>query len=441
MAFDRDRQLTHLASSISVFAITIGLVVGQSATQKSLAQTSTTPAPSGVTSINGAGGGSINTLLVGTGTTSPYAPQASWFNTYGVGNPTTLNPPGAVNPLVTFRYDAINSSVGVTAFFTQTPPPLTATNTATILRPVSFANTDDPITGTEKLSAGPNTGIPIQVPVITFGIALAYNSSGLNVPVGGIKLSRATYLGILNGTITNWNNAKIKADNGGRIITVNKPIVVVRRSDNSGNTFTLSSHLKAVFGATWNRGVGQISIAQPAGGIPNPLPANTVVWPANFQFASGSKGVATKIKTTAGAIGYVDNSTRLANGLQAAVLQNKAGTYNPISPTSIGNAFVGATDQDASPRRIKLVVTDPTAANAYPIVTATYMLFYGKYADAKVTSGIKGFINWALGVPPVPAPPNATTNPNNIAIARGYAPLPDAIKKQATTLVNTYVAP
>ncbi|MEH2395003.1 MAG: substrate-binding domain-containing protein [Nostoc sp.] len=429
MAFYRARRLTQFASSISLFVITIGLVVGQSATQKSLAQTSTTPAPSGVTSINGAGGGSINTLLVGTGTTSPYAPQGSWFNTYGVGNPKTLNPPGAVNPLVTFRYASINSSVGVTAFFTQTPPPLTATNTATILRPVSFANTDDPITGTEKLSAGPNSGTPIQVPVITFGIALAYNPTGLNVPAGGIKLSRATYLGIFNGTITNWNDAKIKADNGGAIIAVNKPIVVVRRSDNSGNTFTLSSHLKAAFGATWNRGVGQISIAQPAGGIPNPLPANTVVWPANFQFASGSKGVATKIKTTAGAIGYVDNSTRLANGLQAAVLQNKAGTYNPISPTSIGNAFVGATDQDASPRRIKLVVTDPTAANAYPIVTATYMLFYDKYADVKVANGIKGFIGWALG----------TTAADNIATARGYAPLPAAIKTLSKGVVNTYV--
>ncbi|MEH1904011.1 MAG: substrate-binding domain-containing protein [Nostoc sp.] len=427
MAFDRDPQLTCLVSSISVLAIATSLVVGQSATQKSLAQISTTPAPAGVTSINGAGGGSINTLFVGTGTISPYAPQGSWFNTYGVGNPTTLNPPGPINPLVTFRYAAINSSVGVTAFFTQTPPPPPTTG-ATINPPVSFADTDDPITGTEKLSAGPNAGIPIQVPVITYGVALAYNPTGLNVPAGGIKLSRATYLGILNGTITNWNDAKIKADNSGATIAGNKPIVVVRRSDNSANTFTLSSNLKAAFGATWNRGVGEISIAQ-AGGIPNPLPANTVVWPANFQFASGSKGVATKIETTAGAIGYVDNSTRLANGLQAAVLQNKAGTYNPISPTSIRNAFVGATDQDASPRRIKLVVTDPTAANAYPLVSASYLLFYDKYANVKVANGIKGFIVWALG----------TTAADNIAIARGYAPLPPAIKTLSQGVVNTYV--
>ena len=420
MVFYRDRQLTNLASSVSLFAITIGLVVGQSATQKSLAQTSTTPAPAGVTSINGAGAGSVNTLFVGTGTTSPYAPQGSWFNTYGVGNPSTLNPPGAVNPLVTFRYASINSGAGVTAFLTQTPPPATG---ATINAPVSFAATDDPLTGTETVSAGPNGGIPIQVPGITVGIALAYNPTGLNV-AGGIKLSRATYLGILNGTITNWNDAKIKADNGGRVISaVSKPIVVVRRSDNSGATFTLSSHLKAAFGAAWTRGVGQISIAQ---GQPNPVPADTVVWPASFKSISGGGALADYIKATPGAIGYVDSATRLAKSLNAAVLQNKAGTYNPISSTSIAHAFVGATDQDPSPRRIKLVVADPTNPTAYPIVNASYLLFYDKYANVKVANGIKGFITWAFTA-------------DSIAIARGYAPLPDAIKTLSKGVVNTYV--
>ncbi|MHC5720806.1 MAG: hypothetical protein ACYTX0_54500, partial [Nostoc sp.] len=98
MGFYPNRQLTCLASSISVLVITTGLVVGQPATQKSLAQTSTSPAPTGVTSINGAGATSITTLFVGTGTTSPLAPKGSWFNTYGVGNPSTLNPPGSINP-------------------------------------------------------------------------------------------------------------------------------------------------------------------------------------------------------------------------------------------------------------------------------------------------------------------------------------------------------
>ncbi|MBN3950519.1 MAG: substrate-binding domain-containing protein [Nostoc sp. NMS7] len=422
MGFYPNRQLTCLASSISVLVITTGLVVGQSATQKSLAQTSTSPAPTGVTSINGAGATSITTLFVGTGTTSPLAPKGSWFNTYGVGNPSTLNPPGSINPAVTFRYAPVGSGAGLAAFLTQTPPPAAG---GTIKAPVSFAASDDPLVGTEKVSGGPNAGIPIQVPVITVGIALAYNPAGLNVPAGGIKLSRATYLGILNGSIINWNDAKIKADNGGAIIAVNKPIVVVYRSDSSGTTFALSSHLKAAF-PTWSRGVGKKSIA---GSVATKPPADTVVWPSGSKAASGGGAVATTITTTPGAIGYVDSATRLAKNLPAALLQNKAGAYNSISPTTISNAFVGATDQDANARRIKLVVTDPTAANAYPIVTATYVVFYDKYADAKVATGIKGFIGWALGTP----------GADSIAIARGYAPLPPAIKTLSKGVVNTYV--
>lgn len=148
MTFYPNRQLTYLASSISVLAIATGLVVGQSATHKSLAQTSTTPPPTGVTSINGAGASSITTLFIGTGTTSPFDPKGSWFNTYGVGNPSSLNPPGPVNAAVTFRYASVGSGKGLTAFFTQTVP----AGSPTINRPVSFAASDDPVVGTEKVS-------------------------------------------------------------------------------------------------------------------------------------------------------------------------------------------------------------------------------------------------------------------------------------------------
>lgn len=426
MTFYPNRQLTYLASSISVLAIATGLVVGQSATHKSLAQTSTTPPPTGVTSINGAGASSITTLFIGTGTTSPFDPKGSWFNTYGVGNPSTLNPPGPVNAAVTFRYASVGSGKGLTAFFTQTVP----VGSPTINRPVSFAASDDPVVGTEKVSGSPNNAgtaanAYVQVPAITVGIALAYNPTGLNVPAGGIKLSRATYLGILKGNIINWNDAKIKADNGGATIA-NKPIILVYRSDDSGTTFALSSHLKAAF-PTWNRGTGKKSIV---GSVPSTIPADTVIWPVGSKGATGGGGVATTIATTSGAIGYVDSATQLAKNLKAALLQNKALTYNAISPTTISNAFVGASDQDTNAQRIKLVVTDPTAANAYPIVTATYVLFYNKYADAKVASGIKGLIGWAFGAAG-----------DTIAKNRGYAPLPAAIKTLSQNVVNTYVKP
>lgn len=91
MDFYRDHQSKNLTSSISVLAITISLVVGQSATHKSVAQNATSPAVAPAISVNGAGASTVNTLFVGTGTAYPFSPKGSWFNVFGVGNPPSLN--------------------------------------------------------------------------------------------------------------------------------------------------------------------------------------------------------------------------------------------------------------------------------------------------------------------------------------------------------------
>ncbi|MDZ8185253.1 MAG: substrate-binding domain-containing protein [Nostoc sp. ChiSLP02] len=426
MAFNCDRQSNRLASSISVLAITIGLVAAQSASEKSLAQTST--------SINGAGASTVNTLFVGTGTTAPFSPQGSWLNVYGVGNPPSLNNPagavnGPVNSGVTFKYAPVGSGAGITAFFTQTPP----AGSPTIPSPVSFAATDDPLTGAnvERVATGsPNGGKAVQVPVVGVGIALAFNA-GINEPASGLKLSRITYCGILNGNITNWSDARIKADNGGKVVST-LPIKVVVRQDSSGSTFVLSNHLDAICkpSATpgippayiWNRGVG-----------------TTVKWPTTFIKETGGGAVATRIASTAGTIGYVDSATRLAKNLPAALLQNKSGSY--VGPTTAGiqNALSSGkiVKYGAAPagRLIRIDnLADPTRASAYPISTVTYVLFYDKYASSTIAAGVRGFVNWALGGTP-------TSNPtaDNIATARGYAPLPSAIKDASRTVVNTFI--
>lgn len=441
-----NRQSINLTSSLSVLAITISLVAGQSVTHKSVAQTSTTPPPSGVVSINGAGASTVNTLFVGTGTTAPFAPQGSWFNVYGVGNPPTLNDPaGAVNGPVstttTFRYASVGSGTGINSFLCRTVPPSTG---ATILAPISFGATDDFLVGTERCSTTP-TVVPapyVQVPVVGVGLALAYNRTGLTIPAAGLRLSRPTYCAILNGNITNWNDIRIRNDNGGAIIAANRPLRVVRRSDNSGSTFVLSSHLNTACktaatpglpaASVWNRGVGSISTA---GNVPPTPPANTVVWPVSSLGASGGGGVATAIAANAGAIGYVDSATRAARSLPAAVLRNRAGNFTAISPTSISAALTGVADSDSTFRRIRIVADDPTGATAYPISTASYLLFYDQYTGTNATSiasGIRGFINWV-------AVQSGSPTADAIATARGYAPLPASIKSQVQNVVNLCV--
>lgn len=115
-------------------------------------------------------------------------------------------------------------------------------------------------------NAAPTAGAAIQFPLFVVPIAFAYNpqygANGANpmnfnvktplttngVAAGGLKLSKAAYCAIWNGTITNWNDATLKTLNGNQSLhdTVNDsltrwnsegaPIRLVGRADKSGGT-------------------------------------------------------------------------------------------------------------------------------------------------------------------------------------------------------------
>lgn len=388
-------KASRLASSISVMTVAVGLVFGPLSNQKSLAQTV----------INGAGSSFVAPLYEGVPGSSFASPSGSWFAVYGAPSP-------AVNPNVRFNYDAVGSGAGIDAFNGLAVPGVTT--------PVSFGASDAPLTdpGRSRPSSSRTTGrgLPIQVPTVAGAIALTYNAQGLNVPAGGLKLSRATYCGILNGNITNWNDQRITADNG-RQLSSGLPIKAVVRRDSSGSTFVLSNHLNTVCTSpfNWNRGVG-----------------TTVNWPASFLKVEGSSGIVSTVRSNRGAIGYVDNSQRLANApvLPAALLQKQSGSAF-LAPTAgaTSAALAGAKDQNADPRIITINVPNPIGATAYPIVGVSYLVFYDIYNSVNTANGIKGFINWALG----------TQAADNIATQRGYAPISTGLSNSATNVVQTYV--
>ena len=368
---------SHMASSISVMSLAIGLAFGEPTTQKSLAQT--TP-----TRINGAGSTFAERL---------YQSQGGWFNTYGVAVSPATNPPGPVNSRVQFNYAAV--------FLPQTPPPTPTEPINPLL--FAFGSTDAPLTTTElqqyQQLVQPFLGSVVQVPVVATAITLAYNRQGLNLPAAGFRLSRATYCGILNGQITNWNNSRITADNGGVRVSTNLPIRVVRRSDGSGSTFILSNHLNTVCrglspsSLEWRQGVGKYGATAPA---PSPATQDVVYWPSTFLSAQGSAGIVSTLNRTPGAIGYVDNPTRLGARpprLPAAILQNRSGNYVAPTAAATSAALTSASDLDSSPNIITATVPNPLQATAYPIVSVSYLLFPGRVSNPIASAGIKGFIN------------------------------------------------
>jgi ABC-type phosphate transport system substrate-binding protein len=133
--------------------------------------------------------------------------------------------------------------------------------------------------------AGPAIIIPLYVLPVAISYAQSYGVNGtrplnFNVrstnvlkdsagnPIGGIRLTKAAYCGIFNGTITNWNDATLLAlnsnqsyaDVGGTSAQNNveatrwasaaagggAPIRLVGRADNSGTSDVFTRHLAAV---------------------------------------------------------------------------------------------------------------------------------------------------------------------------------------------------
>ncbi|MEH2068417.1 MAG: phosphate ABC transporter substrate-binding protein PstS [Nostoc sp.] len=210
----------------------------------------------------------------------------------------------------------------------------------------------------------------ILVPTAGGAVSVVYNLPGVN----NLKLSRNTLPGIFSGQITNWNDAKIKADNPG-VNLPNQPIKFVVRADGSGTTFIFTNHLSATSSYFKGR-VG--ASTTPKWTLPNVLKGK------------GNPGVAALVARTPGSIGYVEYAYALKNNLKSAQIQNKAGEFVAPSLQS-ANAALSTV---SFPNNYRVFVGDP--GQGYPIVGLTWMMVYKKYANAAKSDAIKKWINWVL---------------------------------------------
>jgi phosphate transport system substrate-binding protein len=146
------------------------------------------------------------------------------------------------------------------------------------------------------------------------------------------------------------------------------------------------------------------------------LGSNSIIkWPATARAGSGNPGVAQIIKTTPGAIGYVDYADAKASGLTFASVQNSAGTYVAPSPTSASAAGNGITV--ASNLTFHAVWSpEPTA---YPITYQSWVLVYAKQPNANDAALLKAWIGYLIGAG------------QSLLPSLGYAPLPSGLQAKA----------
>ena len=117
------------------------------------------------------------------------------------------------------------------------------------------------------------------------------------------------------------------------------------------------------------------------------------------------------VKTTAGAVGYVDLADATAAGLHYASIKNKAGNF--VAPTVAGaTAALAGTTVNAD---LSYDPINAAGADAYPITSPTWIIAYEKQTDHNKGTALKEFLQYIYDQGEALAP------------SVGYAPLPASI--------------
>jgi phosphate transport system substrate-binding protein len=175
-------------------------------------------------------------------------------------------------------------------------------------------------------------------------------------------------------------------------------ITLAVRSDSSGTTNNFTNFLVRAAGSAWTLGSG-----------------STITWPAGSVAGRSNSGVAQIVKSTPGAIGYVDYATAKASGLTFASVMNKDGHFVAPSPASAAAAAGQATP--AANGTFSAIWAG--GALSYPITYQSFDLVYAKQPNANDTKMLRAYLGYLLGAG------------QELLPQLGYAPLPSSIDQQA----------
>jgi len=307
--------------------------------------------------------------LQGAGATFPAPLYEKWIAVYQHDHPD-----------VSIGYDAVGSGEGIKRF---------------VAGAVDFGASDSAMQDSEIAQV--KQGVRL-VPATAGMVVLAYNLPELK---GELKLKRDVYVDIFAGRIRNWDDPRIKAANP-NLALPRKTIAVVVRQDSSGTTYAFTNHLSAISTEWRDRGPGV---------------GKVIGWPGGAMIARGNEGVASRIKISDGAIGYLEYGFARRLGLPMASLENKTGQFvQPDAQSGQQALLIGSA---AAPDHLRLFIPDPEGETAYPIVTYSWLLLYDQYPDEAKLVAVKDFVSWALG------------EGQRYSAELGYIPLPQPVATQA----------
>ena len=208
------------------------------------------------------------------------------------------------------------------------------------------------------------------------------------------KMTQTQLADVFLGKITNWS----------ALVVLTSKIVTVHRSDGSGTTKGFTNSLSA-FSPEWKKTVGT---------------GKSVQWPVGVG-GKGNSGVAGVIKNTEGAIGYLNYGYVNGDKFQQVALQNKAGNFVKANSETFccwtcTRLFLDDKLRGADP--------NPAGANAYPIVSLTWIL---AYPESK--PGVKETLRYML-----------SEKAQAVSDSLGYVPLPESLRQKSLAAVSTQLS-
>ncbi|MEI7771052.1 MAG: phosphate ABC transporter substrate-binding protein PstS, partial [Chloroflexales bacterium] len=304
----------------------------------------------------------LTATLKGSGATFPAPLYATWISVYK-----------KVTPGVAITYTPVGSGQGQKDFIGYL---------------TDFGASDSAVTSKTVETQAPDA---LHVPTVLGAVVPTYNLPGITT----LRFSAETLAGIYLGAVKKWNDPRIVADNPGVTLPA-LAITSVHRSDGSGTTSVWTDYLSKI-SADWKSKVGS---------------GNSVKWPVGVG-APGNAGVASTVKNTKGAIGYVELVFALANKLPVPQVKNASGVYITPNLESTSAAAAGV----ALPESLAVSITNSPNKSAYSIAAFTYILVrQSTYTDKTKAQALTDFIYWGL------------TEGSGAALRLGYAPLPDSVR-------------
>jgi phosphate transport system substrate-binding protein len=233
----------------------------------------------------------------------------------------------------------------------------------------------------------------LQIPTVLVAIVPVYHVPGTK---SGLRFSGPLLADIFMGNVKSWDDPRIKDLNPGQTLP-HLEIAVVHRSEGKGSNYIFSDFLSKT-SAKWRSEIGK-----------SPSPA----WPVG-QTASRGEDLMEKVKTTPGAIGYIEVGFAKQEGnVGVGLVENAGGKFVGATQASIEAAYRGFEKSIPADFRVSLI--NAPGAEAYPIVSFTWLYVPVRPGDPERSKALAKYLEWILA------------NGQQSAERHGYAPLPASL--------------